>query len=108
MKKRQKECGISIYFLDGSKNVVHGGGLADIRIKETYILAKSSQLYQNDAPCIIIRTKIMNRVYEELRTFIKEKINGGNKQLFCTDDLPEEFREALDLEDAAYVMAEVT
>lgn len=108
MKKGQKECRISIYILDNNKNVIYGGGMANIRIREEYILSKSSELYKNDAPCIIIRTKIMNRVYEELRMFIKGKDNDGNKQIFCKDDLPEELKKALELEQAAYVMAEVT
>ena len=94
--------------MDDNKNIVYGGGLSDIRIKETYILSKSSELYQNDAPCIIIRTKLMNRVYEALREFIKSRVNNGKQEIFSADELPEEYREAIDMGEGKYVMMEVS
>lgn len=104
---KHKKNSISIYVLDELKDTIYGGGISDIKVNEDYIMAKSKELYMNDAPCIIIRTKIVNRVYEMLREFISERVDKGDKKVFSIKEIPCEYRDALELRDGEYLSVEV-
>lgn len=98
MKKK-----LYVELLDINDSVIQNIQLNEIPLKEEYILNISKEEYENDEPCVVIRTCIRNNVYRKFLKYIK----SINKKLECkiyVKDLPIEFRESMDiLEDVVSI-----
>lgn len=66
-------------------------------ILESYILNKSKEEFSNTEPCMIIRTQIMNQVFEELYHFFKACLLEQRTHL-TKNELPKNLQACLDLD----------
>ena len=87
-----------VELLDKTNSVVKKIQLNEIAIKEDYILTTSKEEYDNNEPCIIIRTCIRNDIYRKLTRYIK-KVGSKSKERICVESLPIELKESIDLGD---------
>lgn len=93
--------GIQIELFDNKNNLINTVGLNDIPLYEEYILKTSKEDYDNDEPCIVIRTCIRNNVYKGFAKYLKsiEKKQSG---CVCIDELPDEYKRSLDFGKEVY------
>ena len=70
---------------------------------EEYILETSKKEYDNEEPCIVIRTCIRNNVYKNFSKYLKgiEKKQDG---YVCVKDMPDEYKKSLDFGKDVYAI----
>lgn len=79
------------------KNVL----LTEVEVKEDFLLNKSKIEYDNEEPCIIIRTCIRNDLYNEFSKYLRKAQKKGNVE-FIVGELPDLFQECFDFGNNAY------
>ncbi|MFQ7000501.1 MAG: hypothetical protein ACLRRH_04035 [Clostridium sp.] len=77
--------------------------IVDLKVNEEYIINISKSQYDNDEPCIIIRTSVIGEVYNKFNKFLKEKMKEGTNRIKISE-LPNEFKESLCFEKYIYEM----
>ena len=92
MKKK-----IKLNFLDCDDNIIDILEVNELNVSENYILKKSRIDYDNEEPCIIIRTSIMGDLFNEFNKYLKMKIK--EKNIILIDNLPELYRESINFGD---------
>lgn len=55
-----------LLLVSGPDGALFHGGVAEIRLPESVVLALSDEYFQDPAPCEIHRSAVMHRAYEEL------------------------------------------
>ena len=95
--------GIGIELLDNKNNLITRMELNDIPLCEKYILETSKEDYDNEEPCIIIRTCIRNNVYKGFAKYLKgiEKKQNGYVRI---QDMPDEYKKSFDLGMEVYAI----
>ncbi len=98
--------GICIELLDDKNSLIKSIELNDVPLYEEYILATSKEDYNNEEPCIVIRTCIRNNVYKGFAKYLKgiEKKQDG---YVCIKDMPDEYRESLYFGKDVYAIRKV-
>ncbi len=94
-KKKKKQI---LVCLDSNGNLIRSSELQELPLNEDYILRTSKNEYQNDEPCIIIRTSIAGDVYNRLCKFLQNA--AAHSESVALKDLPEEFQTCIDWEPA--------
>ena len=77
--------------------------IVDLKVNEEYIINTSKSQYDNDEPCIIIRTSVIGEVYNKFNKFLKEKMKEGIDRIKISE-LPNELKESLCFEKDIYEM----
>lgn len=95
--------GISIGLLNNNNKLIKSMELNDVPLYEKYILEVSKADYDNEEPCIVIRTCIRNNVYKGFAKYLK---CIGKKQdgYICIKDIPDEYRKSLDFGKDVYAI----
>ncbi|WP_333887888.1 hypothetical protein [Clostridium sp.] len=96
MKKPIKFCVLDIA---GSK--INESQLNELEIAEAYILNRSREEYDNEEPCVIIRTCVRNDVYNKFNIFIKRMISEKKTEILI-EDLPQAFKDCFIFNNGAY------
>lgn len=69
----------------------------ELKIREEYILQISKTEYDNDEPCIIIRTSIMGDIFNRFQQFL---VNiQSTRDSIRIEELPDEFKLCIDWGD---------
>jgi glutamyl-tRNA reductase len=75
--------------------------LNELEIDEDYILNRSREEYDNEEPCVIIRTCVRNDIYSKFNIFIKKMISEKKTEILI-EDLPQSFKDCFIFDIGAY------
>lgn len=86
---------IYIEILDEDDKLINSIALNEVPLYEDYILATSKDEYNNDEPCVIIRTCIRNNIYKGFTKYLKD-IDKKLEGKILVKDLPNEYKVSMD------------
>ena len=86
-----------ISLLDSDNNTIYEDRFSSLPIKENGIITESMELFHDSEPCIIHRTYIIKKFYQELGNYLDGMLMAGIQEL-AYDILPDWIKKMLDIE----------
>lgn len=96
---------VKISFLCDSEKVLFEKRISSIPLNEECVIKKSIEFFDDPSPCMIHRSAVMLRLYMEVLEYLEEHSDKQTRSILW-NDIPEQLRNYLDMEDTSikYVM----